>query len=123
MEKNSRLLSLIMFLAGIIIFSFIGFFIGKKVGIRDLKLSYISQKEILDLERERMSNEPMKDRELFLGHPEKALDYIKDIQDRRSKKGEIILLTKNMISGKNVRSISREIHTEIINNLGKDSAK
>ena len=48
-----------------------------------------------------------------------AIKHIEQIQKDMSKNGVIILLTDSKIYGSNVTSISKEVHMQIIDRLGK----
>lgn len=102
-----------------VIFSIIFFFAGDIYRSNNVQIKYISQSEILKLEQDRLSAQNLKDRQLFFGKPEQAIKYIEQIQKDMSKKRTIILLADSKIYGKNVSSISKEVHKKIINRLGK----
>lgn len=118
MQEN-RKTTIIMFITLTAILTGISFFIGSRYGIKNMKVLYISQAEILNIEKTRIANNPASEKQLFFGKPEMAIKYIEQAQNQRSKEGGLILLTDSKIYGSNVRSISKEVHEEIIKNLAQ----
>lgn len=86
---------------------------------KNMQISYISQGEILALEKERLSTQNIKDRQLFFGKPEKAIEHIEQIQKDMSESGVNIVLTDSKIYGDNVTSVSKEVHLLIIERLSE----
>lgn len=84
---------------------------------QEVKVSYISQTELLELEKARLAAGSYSTRQLFLGKPEKAIELIEAAQKSRTKGSNIVLISQSAIYGKNVVSISKEIHTEILQQL------
>ena len=67
-SQESGLVSpIIKYLIAIIITALISFYAGSLYKTKNLKINYISQAEILDLEKERISSIDIKDRQLFFG--------------------------------------------------------
>ena len=116
MQEN-RKTTIIMFITLTAILTGISFFIGSRYGIKNMKVLYISQAEILNIEKARIASNPISEKQLFFGKPEAAIKYIEQAQNRTSKEGDLVLLTDSKIYGHNVRSISKEVHGEIIKNL------
>jgi len=101
-----------------VISGIVSFYAGCIYKSKNMQISYISQGEILALEKERVANQNIKDRQLFFGKPEKAIEHIEQIQkDMRSGNGGKILLTDSKIYGNNVTSVSKEVHQLIIERL------
>ena len=115
MQKNRKIM-LLMFIAFIVLLS-IFFFVGSRYAVKNMQVLYISQAEILNIEKVRIANNPASDKQLFFGKPEMAIKYIEQAQNQMSKEGGLVLLTDSKIYGRNVRSISKEVHEEIIKNL------
>ncbi|WPY01628.1 hypothetical protein Trichorick_01542 (plasmid) [Candidatus Trichorickettsia mobilis] len=115
MQKNRKIM-LLIFISFIALLS-IFFFVGSRYAVKNMQVLYISQAEILNIEKARIANNPASDKQLFLGKPEMAIKYIEQAQNRMSKEGGLVLLTDSKIYGRNVRSISKEVHEEIIKNL------
>lgn len=112
-DKKTILRILIAF----IVLPVIAFYVGNIYATRNMQVLYISQAEILAIEKARIADEPASDKQLFFGRPETAIKYIEQAQSRRSKNGVLVLLTDSKIYGTRVRSISKEVHGEIIKNL------
>ena len=93
------------------------FYLGGVYRSNNLRFEYVSQGEILALEKVRVSMQNIKDRQLFFGKPEDAIKHIEQIQKDLSKNGVIILLTDSKIYGNNVTSISKEVHKKIVDRL------
>lgn len=118
MQKTCQSISVVKYVLAIIIIAIIGFYAGNLYKSRNIQISYISQGEILALEKERVSTQNIKDRQLFFGKPENAIKHIEQIQKDMSKNGVIILLTDSKIYGSKITSISKEVHLKIIERLG-----
>ena len=114
MQENKKI-PLFILIAFIALLS-ISFYVGGRYTAKNMQILYISQAEILAIEKARIANEPASDRQLFFGKPERAINYIEQAQDRISRNG-LVLLTDSKIYGRNVQSISKEVHGEIIRNL------
>ncbi len=84
-------------------------------------VSYISQSEILELEKARLDANTTSSRQLFFGQPERAIAIIKEMQKKASKPHHIILLAEKAVYGKEVKSISKEVYQEIIKQLQGDT--
>lgn len=115
MQENNRV-KIIVIIAILIIIG-ISFISSNRYWRKHLQILYISQAEILALEKARIKDE--KDKQLFFGRPEDAVKYIEKEQDNMIKNGDLVLLTDSKIYGSNVRSISRQVHEEIINKLAE----
>lgn len=83
----------------------------------NIKISYISHSELVELERIRIKNLPSEKKQFFLGRPEEAVKLISMAKQKRESNHSIILISKKEIVGKNVKSISKEVHNEIIDSL------
>ena len=116
MLKNSKILIFIVFTAIII---GISFFAGNRQATNNMQVLYISQTELLSIEKARIEQEPLKNKQLFFGKPEQAIKYIEQVQKQLSKRGVLVLLADNKIYGSNVRSISKETHSQIIKSLAE----
>jgi hypothetical protein len=101
-----------------LIFSFAAGIITKTYFFKqEISISYISQGELLELEKARLKAEGVNNRQLFFGKPEEAIRLIEEIQSQRSKGNNIVLLSQNSIYGKRVRSISSEVYEQLIERL------
>lgn len=115
MQKNRKIM-LLMFIAFTLLLSIV-FFAGSRYAVKNMQVLYISQAEILNIEKVRIANNPASEKQLFFGKPSMAIKYIEQAQNQMSKEGGLVLLTDSKIYGRNVRSISKEVHEEIIKNL------
>lgn len=113
MSVNKIIIALI---AGVIISS-LGFYAGGLWRQKNLRVVYISQKEILEFEKQRIAKEPSGSKQLFFGNPEKAVEYIEAIEKQMQKSGTLVLVVDSKMYGNNVSSVSAEVHKKIIENL------
>ena len=111
---------IIMALVITVIVSISSFYAGGWWRQKNLQVVYISQKEILELEKIRIEKEPSGKKQLFFGRPEKAIEYIEIMEREMQKSGVLVLLVDSKIYGNNVRSQSFEVHKKIIEELGGD---
>ena len=119
-KQPNKASQIIRYILIAVISGIVSFYAGCIYKSKNMQISYISQGEILALEKERLSTQNIKDRQLFFGKPEKAIEHIEQIQkDMRSGNGGKILLTDSKIYGDNVTSVSQEVHEKIINRLSE----
>lgn len=104
---------IIMALVITVIVSISSFYAGGWWRQKNLQVVYISQKEILELEKLRIEKEPNGNKQLFFGNPEKAIEYIEAIEKQMQTSGTLVLLVDGKIYGSNVRSASSEVHKKI----------
>lgn len=80
------------------------------------RVLYVSQKEILQLEKERIAG--TEEESLFFGKISQALGEMqvlaKNYQNRRSK---VIFVADEFVTGDNVHSISKQVHRQVIDKL------
>ena len=117
-KQERQCFGYIKYLGISIILAVIFFYLGGIYRSNNQQIQYISQGEILALEKERVSTQNIKDRQLFFGKPEDAINHIEQIQKEMKKNGIITLLTDSKIYGNNVDSISKEVHQKLIDRLG-----
>lgn len=111
-------------IAVIIVISFVlGVLTQRYILEQETFISYISQSEMLELEKARLKGEDLVNRQLFLGEPARAIELIEGLQSKRTSKHNIILISEKSIYGKNVKSISEEVHKEILKHLEDEKAK
>ncbi len=119
MLENKKITMILIAIALTMIMLAIGFFTGSRYATNNMQILYISQTELLNIEKARIAKQPATDKQLFFGKPQLAIKYVEQIQNRMSKNGSIILLADSKIYGSNVRSVSKETHDMIIKNLAK----
>ena len=101
-----------------LILSGLSFYAGGWWQQKNLQVVYISQREILELEKARIAQEPSSNKQLFFGNPEKAIEYIEQAEKQMQTSGTLVLLVDSKIYGSNVRSVSAEVHKKITEELG-----
>ena len=99
----------------------IGVIAGREMLSKPVTVQYISQSELLELEKARIAAQDLSNKALFLGEPERAIELIKQIQQDQNNRTNIVLLSEQKIYGKNVKSISRKVHNQVISKLGQES--
>jgi hypothetical protein len=84
---------------------------------QEITISYISQSELMELEKARLQAQDLSNRQLFLGEPEKAIKLIEELQAQRTNNHNIVLISEKTIYGTRIKSISQEVHSQILNSL------
>jgi len=100
-----------------VIISSLSFYAGGWWRQNNLQVVYISQKEILELEKIRIEKEASGKKQLFFGNPEKAIEHIERAEKQMQTSGTLVLLVDSKIYGSNVRSASTEVHKKITEEL------
>ena len=113
MSVNKGIIALVV----IVIVSGLSFYVGGWWRQKNLQVVYISQKEILELEKKRIVQEPSGNKQLFFGKPEKAIEHIEQAEKQMQTSGTLVLLVDSKIYGSNVRSASTEVHKKITEEL------
>lgn len=106
----------VVVLVGVLLFKLISVF--ENDNIKNLKIYYVSQKEIMDYEANRIclitdSNQ----KQLFFSHPEKAADLIEETAIKYEGKESRVIFGENKVYGRNVKSISKQVYEEVIDKL------
>ncbi len=122
MVKLSKSLSMLPLSYKLLIAMFVtsfgvGILFERYVLKQEITISYISGSELMELEKARLQALELANRQLFLGQPEKAIKLIEQLQSKRTKNNNIVLISEKAIYGKKVQSISQEVHSEILNSL------
>lgn len=81
---------------------------------------YISQEEILNLEKGRVSNQG---ETLFFGKTSEVFNYIESFVQDYEKQGNQVVLSKGEIVGNNVVSLSEEVHLKILETLKEGNTR
>lgn len=117
-------LTRLTFVALLVISFVLGIVLQRYVLKEEITISYISQSELMELEKARLQAQDLPNRQLFLGEPEKAIRLIEELQANRTNNHNIVLISEKTIYGKRIKSISQEVHSEILSNLKlSDDAK
>ena len=100
----------------------IGYFTKKETSNADaFDVSYISQDELIQLERERIRNQDIADRQLFFGKLDEAIKFIEQIANEKISNRNRVVFSQGIVSGDGVKSISNEVHEELISRLNRSS--
>lgn len=121
MHKDSKIKFYFIFFILISIFHWLVFLVFFRS--QDPVLTfYVSQQEILDLEKVRVSNlADNNQKQLFFGKSSKAAEYIERIGESYRTNKTNIVFSNDRVYGKNVKSISEEVYKKVINELkGQD---
>jgi hypothetical protein len=114
--KSNKLTKLT--LVAMLVTSFVlGIVLQRYVLKQEITISYISQSELMELEKIRLQAQELPNRQLFLGQPEKAIRLIEELQAKMTNNHNIVLISEKTIYGKRIKSISQEVHKEILNSL------
>ena len=85
------------------------------------QILYVAQDEIIKLENERTAHLDPSHRELFFGEIERAVSLATSLPKAYEDKVTKVLYSMSAVSGDKVRSISKEIHQQIIFELSKNA--
>ena len=88
----------------------------------DIEILYISQDELIDLEKsrvEQMANR--KGAELFNGQVERSIGLIENIAKSYETSSSKVVFSRGSVNGDNVRSISNEVHIKLLEELANIS--
>ena len=111
-----------MLLIGMIFGTFISMFMINLNS--DIEILYISQDELIDLEKNRIeSAKNSKDLELFNGKVERSIGLIEDIAKSYDRGSSKVVFSRGPVNGKNVRSISQEVHVKLLEELDYELKK
>ena len=116
MAKPNKLTRL-TFVAMLVTSFVLGIALQRYVLKEEITISYISQSELMELEKVRLQAQDLPNRQLFLGEPEKAIRLIEELQANRTNNHNIVLISEKTIYGKRIKSISQEVHSQILNSL------
>lgn len=103
----------IFFLMGVALTTFI--YVSYKQ-LSNKSIYYISKEEILSLETQRIAGTK---EEIFYGQIEMAFSLIEEGVAHKEKRGQQIIFSERNVFGRNVESISQEIHSKIIEKLSR----
>lgn len=84
----------------------------------DIEILYISQDELIDLEKDRIKKiKSSSNLELFNGQVERVIGLIEDIAKSYESGSSKVVFSRGPVNGHNVRSISEEVHTHLIEEI------
>lgn len=112
-------------IAGLLLIAgIIGYNLFPKIGAvaKYCHLEYISQDELIGLERKRIVAEPSKTKDdksqsIFYGNTKEAIKIISRLASERQTRNNKVLLTSGLIQSDNVKSITEEVHSQVIKEL------
>jgi hypothetical protein len=84
------------------------------------KILYVSQDEIMDLENKRVAKESLNERQVFYGKIEKAVKLATTIPRSYQNRTTKVVYSEAPVQGEGVRSISKEVHEKIIQELQEE---
>lgn len=105
---------------------FIGLIFGALVAMllinSDIEILYISQDELIDLEKSRVEQRAnRKGAELFNGQVERSIGLIENIAKSYETSSSKVVFSRGSVNGDNVRSISNEVHIKLLEELANIS--
>ena len=102
--------------SGVAILFVVGFFMVNTKHL--IEINYVSQNELEALEKERISKLPLVERELYFGRVDEAVKMIKsEVEWQNAMLFSKAFITKGAVFGKNVKSISQQVHSKVISQL------
>ncbi len=118
---SSILLYVIAVIVGGIIGGVISWLVTSKfVNIaQQCKIVYVSQDEIIELENNRIKQELLEKRQMFFGEVTEALNLVTKLPKSYRNRTTKVVYSMGLVSGNNVRSISKEVHQQVIEELLK----
>lgn len=85
------------------------------------RVLYVSQNELMELEQARIKDNKLEDKQLFYGVPEKAAKLATELPKQYVNANTKVVYSMDKVIGKDVKSISGEIHKGIIAELVKSA--
>lgn len=116
--NKKQIVVLLMFTILGVSMGWLGFLLFGDIG-NQCKIIYVSQKEILRLEKERINEQP-KEKNLFFGKINQAIELINsEAQKYKDKRSKVVFVVGDFITGEGTASISKQVHQNIIEHLTK----
>ena len=93
-----------------------------QINIAQIKIGYVSQREIMEYERKRIDKLPGEDskdedRQIFFAKSQRAADLISTLAKNYDNRDMKVVFSNDKVYGPNVISLSKEIHTAVIDRL------
>lgn len=82
---------------------------------------YVSQEEILDLERKRIEGEDLQNRKMFLGKPSKAAMLIQEFGDSYKDNKNLVVYSVGKVAGSDAESLSEKVYNLVIEELQSEN--
>lgn len=84
---------------------------------QEIKVFYVSQEEILALEKSRIADIQYQDKKMFFGKAGDAANLIQEIAKEFEDKQNIVIYSEGRVFGKKAESISSKVHQRVIEKL------
>lgn len=84
---------------------------------RSFEVVYVAEDELIELENARVKNDRLQQRQLFFGQIEQAVKLATELSGAQQNHLTKVVYSRSLVTGKNVRSISRQVHQQIIEKL------
>lgn len=78
---------------------------------------YVSQEELMDIEKKRVEELEEGERNLFYGRIAEVFEYMEYLVKNYESRGMRLVLSKGEVIGNNVESLSKKTHTEILRKI------
>ncbi len=83
------------------------------------QIVYVAQDELMALENDRVKNNDLDNRQLFFAEIDKAVELATSLPKAYQKSNVKVIYSLSKVTGDNVRSISQEVHQQIIKRLSE----
>ena len=80
----------------------------------DCEILYVAQDELIGLEQERIKLKKLEERQLFHGEITTAIKLATTLPQAYQNRTTQVVYSMSAITGKNVKSISKQVHQDII---------
>lgn len=122
MKVNNQNQYYLKFITFLLLGVTIGYFMKSQItNAYSFDISYISQDELIQLENDRIHNQDIADRQLFFGKLDDAIKLIEQIANEKISNRNRVVFSQGIVSGDGVKSISNEVHEELISRLNRPS--
>lgn len=118
MEMAKKILAIV---TAVTIGACLGITIAGQFGLNsnDWHILYVAEDELMSLENARVKNDDPEHRQLFFGRIDIAVNLAVSLPKSYQNSTTKVVYSMSSVKGKNVRSISKEIHGKIIAELKK----
>lgn len=109
----------------VIIGACFGLIIADQFGLNsnDWHILYVAEDELMSLENARVKNDYPEQRQLFFGQIDRAVNLAVSLPKFYQNRTTKVVYSMSSVKGKNVRSVSKEIHSKIIAELAQSIVK
>lgn len=112
---------ILVIVTAVIIGACLGLTIAGQFGLNsnDWHILYVAEDELMNLENDRVKNDHPEHRQLFFGQIDRAVNLAVSLPKSYQNSTTKVVYSMSSIKGKNVRSISQQVHQQIIQELSK----